>query len=254
MQGINNKKLTPSKLVAYTAVMCALLIGGQFVFSAVVGVEIVTLLLMCFSVAFGARAGAICGTAFSLLRCAIFGFSPTSFILYIVYYPSFGALFGAIGHIRKSTYSHYPLYLAVIVNLVLCGLAVLCAVCNILGLIKISVLYKTTVTVLLWVICGLCTVMCATFNVLLVLQKRGKDVANIPELLTVAGIAAVCTVCFTLLDDIICPLFYGWSSLTALTYFYASLMAMLPQTVCTIVSVNTLYLPLTAVLKRTAAH
>ncbi|MDE6442731.1 MAG: hypothetical protein K2L12_08285 [Clostridia bacterium] len=253
MQGITPKKLTPSKLVAYTAIMCALLIGGQIVFSAVVGVEVVTLLLLCFSVVFGAKAGAICGTAFSILRCAIFGFSPTAFILYIVYYPSFGALFGAVGHISKNSYSHYPLYLAVIANFVLCGLAVLCAVCNILGLIKISVLYKTTVTVLLWVICGLCAVMCAAFDVLFVLQKRGKDVANVLELLTVAGLAAVCTVCFTLLDDIICPMFYGWSSLTALTYFYASLMAMLPQTVCTIVSACTLYLPLTAVLKRTAA-
>ena len=250
MQGVTPKKLTPAKSIAYTAIMCALLIGGQVVFSAVVGVEVVTLLLVCFSVVFGARAGAACGTAFSILRCAIFGFSPTAFILYIIYYPSLGALFGAIGHIKKSTYSHYPLYLAIVLNLILGGIAVLCAVCNIANLIKISVLYKQTVTILLRVICGLSALMCVAFDILIALQKAGKEVANFLELLTASGIASVCTVCFTLLDDIICPLFFGWSQFTALAYFYASLMAMLPQTVCTIVSISTLYLPLTDILKR----
>lgn len=250
MQGATSEKLTPSKSIAYTAITCALLIGAQVVFSAVAGVEVVTLLLLCFSVVFGARAGAVCATAFCLLRCAISGFSPTAFILYIIYYPSLGALSGAVGHIKKKTYSHYPIYLAIVLNIVLGGLAVLCAVCNIADLIKISVLYKQTVTILLWVICGLSTLMCVAFDILFALQKAGKDTAKFLELLTVSGLASVCTVCFTLLDDIICPLFYGWSSLSALTYFYASLMAMLPQTVCTIVSVCTLYLPLTAVFKR----
>lgn len=252
MQAIIKKKLTPSKELAYTAIMCALLIGGQIVFSAVAGVEVVTLLLVCFSVVFGARAGSICGAAFSLLRNIIFGFSPTAMILYLVYYPSVAALFGGLGHVKKSTYSNCPVYLTVTVNLVLCGLAVLCAVCNIFGIIKISALYRTTVVVLLWVISGLCLAMCTVFDVLIVLEKKGKDLGCVLEVLTVTAVAAVCTVCFTLLDDIICPLFYGWSRLTALTYFYASFLAMLPQTLCTIVSVSTLYLPLTAALKRAA--
>lgn len=250
MQSLNPQKLSPSREIAYTAVMCALLIGGQFVFSAVAGVEIVTLLLLCFAAVFGARTGAICATAFSLLRCIIFGFSPTALILYLVYYPSFAALFGGLGHIKKSTYENYPVYLTVISNTVLCGIAAACAVCNIMGLIKISVIYSATVTVLLWVIFGLCIAMCAVFDVLIALQKAGKSVSALLETITVTSLAAVCTVCFTLSDDIISPLFYGWSALTALTYFYASFLAMLPQTVCTIVSVSTMYLPFTRLLKK----
>ena len=46
-----------SKEIAVCAVMTALLIGGQLAFSAVVGIEIVTVLLLTFSWSFGARSG-----------------------------------------------------------------------------------------------------------------------------------------------------------------------------------------------------
>ena len=38
-----------AKEIAYVAVFCALLIGGQFLLAAVPGVEIVTLLFVCYA-------------------------------------------------------------------------------------------------------------------------------------------------------------------------------------------------------------
>ena len=76
--------MPPSKEIAYTALACALLIGGQYVFSFVAGVEIVTLLLICFSFVFGVRNGVICAVAFSVLRCLLYGFYPTAIILYLI--------------------------------------------------------------------------------------------------------------------------------------------------------------------------
>jgi hypothetical protein len=62
-------------------------------------------------------------------------------------------------------------------------------------------------------------------------------------------VAALCTICFTLLDDVITPLFTtGMDIDTVFTYFTTSLLAMLPQTACTIVTVSTLFYPLTALL------
>ena len=248
--GKRNDKLSPSKEIAYIAVTCALLIGGQYVFSFVAGVEIVTLILVCFSYVFGIRRGVLCAAAFSLLRCLIFPFSPTALILYLIYYPTLSAVFGGLGHIKESTFKNCPFGFAVIVNVLLLTVAAACAACFAFDFIKTSRLYKITVNVLLWVIFALCIAGCATFNVLYAMNRRGKDTAQLLKVIILSSIAAVCTVCFTLLDDVITPLFYGYSRLTALAYFYSSFLAMLPQVVCTIASVSTLFLPLTTVLKR----
>lgn len=245
------KKLPPSKEIAYAAVACALLIGGQYVFSFVAGVEIVTLVLICFSFTFGIKPGVICATAFSLLRCLVLGFYPTAIILYLIYYPLLALIFGGLGHIKESTFEKFPWYFAVTVNVLLVCIAVSCAVCCGLDLIKVSSVYAVTVYVLAWVIFALCAGLLIAFDCLLIAKKVFKKNTETPlKLITFASIAAVCTVCFTLLDDIITPLFWGYSRLTALAYFYSSFTAMLPQTVCTIVTVTTLFLPLTSVLRR----
>lgn len=57
-------------------------------------------------------------------------------------------------------------------------------------------------------------------------------------------LASLCTVCFTLLDNLITPLWYAYTAKAAKLYFYASLPFMLPQVVCTAVSVFCLLLPL----------
>ena len=62
--------------------------------------------------------------------------------------------------------------------------------------------------------------------------------------------AVVFTVLFTLLDDVITPLMYGFHFNAAKVYFLQSLTAMIPQTVCAAVTVSVLFAPLTKVLRK----
>ena len=57
-------------------------------------------------------------------------------------------------------------------------------------------------------------------------------------------IACICTVCFTLLDNVITPLWYGYSKRTAWLYFKYSLPVVIPQTICTGLTTAFLFLPL----------
>ena len=70
------------------------------------------------------------------------------------------------------------------------------------------------------------------------IKERGRG------LFFVIVTACVCTVCFTLLDDVITPLYYGYTLRLAKLYFYASLSVVIPQTVCVAISVGILFLPL----------
>lgn len=252
--GIKQKRrISPSREIAYIAVTCALLIGGQYVFSFVAGVEIVTLLLVCFAYTFGVRRGVVLSVVFSLLRCIIYGIYPTVLILYLVYYPFLSAVFGMLGHIGEEGFKSFNWALAVMVNCLLLAVVVACAAVYCLDLIKISRLYKTTAYILLWIVFALSVGLSIAFNGLLIALKFfKKEVAAGLKLITVASVAAVCTIIFTLLDDVITPLFFGYTNLAWLAYFYASFPVMLTQTVCTIVSVCSLFLPLTSVMNRAA--
>ena len=64
------------------------------------------------------------------------------------------------------------------------------------------------------------------------------------------AVACVCTVCFTLLDDIITPLWYGFSDRAKQAYFYASLSFMIPQVVCTAITVGVLLYPLQRIFRQ----
>lgn len=79
----------------------------------------------------------------------------------------------------------------------------------------------------------------ATFGALGRTKKRPSE-----KLAIVVVLACVCTVCFTLLDNVLTPLFYRYSWRTARAYFLASLPFMIPQTLCAGVSVGLLFLPL----------
>ncbi len=57
-------------------------------------------------------------------------------------------------------------------------------------------------------------------------------------------LACLCTVIFTLLDDTLTPLWYGYTSSAAKAYFVASLPVLVAQLVCTAVTVGTLFIPL----------
>ena len=71
---------------------------------------------------------------------------------------------------------------------------------------------------------------------------------RVQMLLTV--LAVLLTALFTLLDDAVTPLLYGYTKEAALAYFLASLPTMAVQTVCAAVTVLLLFRPLLFVLKR----
>ena len=157
------------KECAYLALFVALVLAAQLAFSALPGVEVVTVLFVGYAFVFGVRRGMIAATAFSLLRQLIFGFSPTVLILYLFYFNGLTALFGALGRVVKK-----PLF------------------------------------ALWWIVL----------------------------------IACVCTACFTMLDNILTPLWYGFSKRATKAYITASLPFMIPQLICTALSVGLLFLPL----------
>ncbi len=157
-----------AKDLALVSVFTALLIGGQFALSMLSGVEIVTVLFLTFAFVFGVKKSLFVATAFSLLRCLIFGFFPTVILLYLLYYNLFALVIGSIGN-------------------------------------KIE--HRLT----------------RKSHALLV------------------GTAILLTVCFTALDNVLTPLFYGYTRQAALAYAVASLTALVPQTVCVFVTVLLLF-------------
>ena len=176
MNGKNGKEkygrfaLKSAREIALIAVFVALAIGGQFVLSAIPGIEVVTLLFVTFSYAFGVRRGVLAATAFTLLRNFLFGLFPTAFVLYLIYYNALACAFGIFRRVRFSR---------------------------------------------VWIKAVLVTLMACAF-----------------------------TVCFTMLDNLITPLFFGFDKGAWRAYFYASLPVMIPQIICTAVTVGGLFLPL----------
>ena len=155
----------------------ALLIGGQLALNNVTGIEIVTVMLLCFCYSYGIRYGIATATTFSLLRCLIFGFQVNVIVLYLIYYNLFAIFFGWLG------------------------------------------------------------------------ARFSGETAPIKTLIVVVA-AVVFTVCFTLLDDVITPLIYGFHPNAAKAYFLGSLYAVIPQSVCTLVTVSVCFHPLTKVIQK----
>ena len=88
-----------AKEITTLGLFVALLIGGQFVLSGISGIEIVTVLITSFCFYFGVLRGSIVATAFSLLRCFIFGFMPNVIFLYLIYYNLVAIIFGFLGKV-----------------------------------------------------------------------------------------------------------------------------------------------------------
>lgn len=66
-------------------------------------------------------------------------------------------------------------------------------------------------------------------------------------------LACIFTALFTLLDDVITPLYLGYSLKAMKMYFLASLTVMIPHIVCTAVSVSLLFIPLYKVFNKLQA-
>lgn len=169
--------MNKTKWVVRVAMCVALLIGGQLALTGLSGIEIVTVMLLCFCFCYGIRQGVAIATTFSLVRCLVFGFQINVIVLYLVYYNLFALFFGWLGG-----------------------------------------------------------------------RFAGK-VTFVKTILVIVS-AAVFTMCFTLLDDIITPLLYGFSRKAAMIYFLQSLYAVIPQTICTVVTVSVCFHPLTGVIKK----
>jgi hypothetical protein len=237
-----------ARTIAYDAVMTALLIGGQFVLSSVAGIEVVTVLLVCFSFVFGVLNGMLTAVAFSILRCAIGGFTVSAVVLYLIYYPLLALLFGLLGKLSNKHYEAPPLLFWIITDILLLGLVALGACIIGLNLIHISQKYKTGIYVFIYLLIGIASLSFVALNILWIFKNQKKVwCQRAVKLIFLTTLAAVCTICFTLLDDVIYPLIAGLSLSAARVYFYNSLIIMLLQTVCTIVTVSTLFYPLTTI-------
>ncbi len=88
-----------AKEITTISLFVALLIGGQFALSGISGIEIVTVLFTSFCFYFGILRGLVVATAFSLLRCFIFGFFPNIITLYLIYYNLVALIFGLLGNV-----------------------------------------------------------------------------------------------------------------------------------------------------------
>ena len=162
--------MSKTKDIALISMYSALLVAVQYALGFVAGVELVTVMLLSFSYYYGYRRGIIVAICFCLLRCLIWGFYPTVFILYIIYYPVFALSFGLLGN---------------------------------------------------------------KFNNL--------EIKDIYKLIIVVIISVLFTCFFTLLDDVITPLFYGFNLDSTKAYFISSLPTMLTQVICTLISVSVLF-------------
>lgn len=218
--------------IAICALAAALLIAVQIALSFLPGVELVTAVFLAFCYTFGRRSGVVTATAFSLLRCFVFGFYPSVVALYLIYYNLFALLFGGLGERNKPL----PPWLAPAILLFLAAASALLACLR----LPVSILWQGKLSALLWTMCALFAALFA-LNCALLWKNKGKDYRETAEL---TALAAVCTVCFTLLDDVLTPLFYRLSAEAALAWFYTSFTAMIPQTICCVVSVSVLFLPL----------
>lgn len=225
-----------AKKLAVCAVSVALLIALQLTLSYVPGVELVTALLLCFCYTFGVSMGLITATSFSLLRCILFGFNITVIVLYLVYYNLFAVLFGILG---KKT---IPAWLSFTILTISAAASAYFAVKG----LPISIIFQKQVTVMLWAIFSISVLLLITYAVLLIKNKgkAGRQIAS------VTAVAAVCTMCFSLLDDVITPLLLGYTLEAAKLYFEASLITMTTQILCTIISVALLFHPLVTVFKK----
>lgn len=166
-----------TKDIVRVAICTAMLIGGQLVLSSISGVEIVTVLLLCFCYSYGIKNGIAIATTFSLLRCFIFGFHINVIVLYLIYYNLFAIFFGWLGK-RFSC--------------------------------KISL-----------------------FGTIIVIAS-----------------AMAFTIFFTLLDDLLTPLIFGFSANATKAYFFASFYAIIPQTICTMLTVFVFFNLLTKVISK----
>ena len=252
--------------IAVIAVTVALLIGGQALFAALPGVEVVTVVLLSFSWSFGAARGILTATAYSLLRCFFFGFDAKTVVLYLLYFNFFACLFGVLGGRgggkagaagakaekegkgEKEKISPLSAVFTEGLFLALCVLAA--AVLS--GAVRVSVLLQTGLNILAWVLLFIASAGAVAYNILLFFSRKYPACAAAAQTVAAGAAPPGCPLLFTPLGGAPSPLFFRGGGGGGVAYFYASFTAMLPQTVCALVSVSILFRPLTRVFRRFA--
>ena len=73
---------------------------------------------------------------------------------------------------------------------------------------------------------------------------------NIKKHLTVVLSVAFLTVLFTVIDNIITPNFFGYTIEATKAYWVASLSAVIPQTICAVITVGALLIPLVKIFEK----
>jgi energy-coupling factor transport system substrate-specific component/cob(I)alamin adenosyltransferase len=71
----------------------------------------------------------------------------------------------------------------------------------------------------------------------------------IKQLPFIVFVACLGTVLFSVIDNLLTPIWYGYSAQATKVYFLASLSFMIPQVICTAISVTCLFLPLWKIFK-----
>lgn len=225
-----------TRTITICALMVALLISIQFCLSFISGVELVTVLFVSFCYVFGVKKGIIVATVFSIVRCIIFGFFINVILLYLIYYNFVAIAFGLLNN-------HKTAFKRIVPVLLLC-IAILCSYYAICG-IPISIFYQSKVSIMLWILFGICT--CILISYIFLCFMTRSNLAS--DAIIVIALAICCTIIFTLLDDVITPLIYGYSFDVAIGYFYTSFLALLPQTISVSISVAILFYPLKKVMR-----
>lgn len=83
-----------------------------------------------------------------------------------------------------------------------------------------------------------------------VMGGKFKREYSIKKHLITTAVALLLTVCFTLLDNVITPLFFSYNAESTTAYWYASLSTLVPQLICVAVTVGLLFYPLHKVFSK----
>jgi len=89
--------MNKTKFIVRVAMCVAILIGGQLALTGIQGLEVVTIMMLCFCWCYGVQSGIAIAVTFSLVRCLIFGFYIDIVVLYLIYYTLFALFFGWLG-------------------------------------------------------------------------------------------------------------------------------------------------------------
>lgn len=89
--------MSKTRFIVRVAMCVAILIGGQLALTGIQGIEVVTIMMLCFCWCYGVRSGIAIAVTFSLVRCLVFGFYVDIVILYLTYYTLFALYFGWLG-------------------------------------------------------------------------------------------------------------------------------------------------------------